>query len=29
MAKKSEEKTVFEKIYDYTLEDIMGDDPEE
>ncbi len=25
MAKKTEEKTIIEKIYDYTLEDIMGD----
>ena len=25
MAKKKEEKTIIEKIYDYTLEDIMGD----
>ena len=25
MAKKQEEKTIIEKIYDYTLEDIMGD----
>lgn len=25
MAKKEEEKTIIEKIYDYTLEDIMGD----
>ena len=25
MAKKAEEKTIIEKIYDYTLEDIMGD----
>ena len=25
MAKKVEEKTIIEKIYDYTLEDIMGD----
>ena len=25
MAKKKEEKTIVEKIYDYTLEDIMGD----
>ena len=25
MAKKVEEKTIVEKIYDYTLEDIMGD----
>ena len=23
--KKQEEKTIIEKIYDYTLEDIMGD----
>ena len=25
MARKTEEKTIIEKIYDYTLEDIMGD----
>ena len=25
MAKKTEQKTIIEKIYDYTLEDIMGD----
>ena len=25
MAKKTEEKTIIEKIYDYTLEDIMGE----
>ncbi len=25
MAKRVEEKTIIEKIYDYTLEDIMGD----
>ena len=25
MAKKNEEKTIIEKIYDYTLEDIMGE----
>ena len=25
MARKKEEKTIIEKIYDYTLEDIMGD----
>ena len=25
MAKTKEEKTIIEKIYDYTLEDIMGD----